>query len=371
MSLVLNAGLMVLLLVFIKFNAHPEKDDFAVKMMEMDEVPLEEIEVMEDIIENQVVEDVEVTDMIVMDAIDMQMDTSFPEDTTLASDIASPVSLKGLVAKSGGVSLGAIDGGMTRQTSFMGQSAEGARFAFVIDYSKSMSKDQLKVMKHELYSAVKKIGEGGLVSLIFFSGPVWRPDQDGVNRDAKSGAFARWGGSNGKGWYLKEGAEGPTPKWLIPNNRNLAALERLIYQTPTTYGTDWYPPLKEALSIRPAPDIIFFMTDGACPAGSITRTLEMVDDLPPKSVTINTVVLGIDESKATALKDIAEMTGGSFRHYGNQELKDVANALPAEPDDFKDFELTYLDGAQVQTHQSRTSTPLPPAVEEDLVEFDL
>ena len=98
-SLVLNAGLLILLFVFIQFSAPPEKDDFAVRMMEMDEVPPEEIEVVEEIIEEEVVEEVVVQDMVFSDTITPDLDSSFPEDTTLASDVASPVSLKGLVAK--------------------------------------------------------------------------------------------------------------------------------------------------------------------------------------------------------------------------------------------------------------------------------
>lgn len=87
--------------------------------------------------------------------------------------------------------------------------------------------------------ALAAIGERGLATVLFFSGPVWRPDQDALK------AESRWTGSNGRGWELKKDAEGPNPQWLIPNRKIMAALTRMIYQTPTTLGTDWYPPLKK------------------------------------------------------------------------------------------------------------------------------
>lgn len=366
-SVVLNTILLIMLLVFIKFAAPSEEHDVKVTVIEMDEEQVELEEIEEEIIE-EVVDDVEITDVVVsLDPMNTEpMQSDIPNDSsTIASDIVSPITMQGLAKAMSGVRLGELGGGMTRQTQFMGQSAEGTRFAFVIDYSKSMSNTQLRVMKHELYNAVKEIGDGGMVSLIFFSGPVWRPDQDA------QAAIGRWGGSNGKGWYLKDNIEAPEPQWLFPNTKNLAALERMIYQTPTTYGTDWYPPLKEALSIEPPPDIIFFMTDGACPQSSIDKTLTMVGDLPSGSVQINTMVLGIDESRATALKQIAEMTGGEFRHYDNKELSDVANQLPDAPNDFKDHGLTYLSPAEVRTVMTSSQQQLPPVVEQDLVEFDL
>ena len=256
---------------------------------------------------------------------------------------------------------------MTRQTQFMGQSAEGTRFAFVIDYSKSMKPDQLKVMKYELYSALEKIGEDGLATVIFFSGPVWRPDQDGT-------AVRQYWTSRGmtRGWNLKEDGIGPAPKWLLSTKRNLAALKRMIHLTPTTGGTDWYPPLKEALGMNPRPDIIYFMTDGKTSPESVTNTLEMVGDLPKNSVQINTVALGINEKDAEGLIKLADMTGGNYRSYNNAEIKEEANRLPAPPTEFKDFDLRYLGIGEVKTHMSKGAQQnLPPAVEEDIVEFDL
>lgn len=240
-SVVLNAILLVMLLVFITFAAPPEEPEVKVTVIEMDDEQIELEDIEEEIIE-EVVDDVEITDVVVsLDPINSEpMQSDIPNDSsTIASDIVSPITMQGLAQAMSGVRLGELGGGMTRQTQFMGQSASGTRFAFVIDYSKSMDKTQLRVMKHELYNAIKEIGDGGLVSVLFFSGPVWRPDQD--NQAIRQ----FWAGINATdGWGLKEGGENPNPQWLLPNAKNLAALQRMIYQTKTTGGTDWYPPLQ-------------------------------------------------------------------------------------------------------------------------------
>ena len=366
-SLVLNTVLLVMLLFFIKFAEPPKEPEVNVKVIEMDDEQIELEDIEEEIVE-EVVDDVEVTDIVVtMDPIMSEpMQSDIPNDSsTIASDLVSPISMAGLAQAMSGVRLGELGGGMTRQTQFMGTTTKGTRFAFVIDYSGSMNETQLAVMKHELYTAVKEIGDGGVVSLIFFAGPVWRPDQD-ANVVRKN-----WGGGNKEGWHLEEGAEPPNPQWILPDERNLAALQRLIYQTPKIFGTDWFPPLKEALSLEPKPDIVYFMTDGACNQTSIDKALAMVRELPSKSVQINTVVLGIDESKAPALKEIADITGGSFRSYDKKALADVATKLPPAPEDFSNYKLSYLSSGEAQTILSSSQRILPPIVEEDLVEFEL
>lgn len=256
--------------------------------------------------------------------------------------VKSPVVMKGIK--------GALNAGK-RGTSFMDSSVQGKRFAFVIDYSKSMNKNQLAVMKYELYNSIKTIGDKAMVTLLFFSGPVWRPDQD-----AKA-AENFWEGGNRKGWFLKKGAEGPNPQWLVPDEDNLAALQRMIYQTPTTFGTDWYHPLKLALDMDPRPDMVFFMTDGACPRSTSAKTVKYVESLPLRfEIKINTVVLGVNEKKVTALKKIAELTHGTFRHYDEKGLREVAARIgDAAPDTFSEKRLRYLSDAELRRRMKTKS----------------
>ena len=371
-SVLLNIGLFVMLLVFLKFSEPQPEINQAIKVIEADETP-EEIQEIEEIIPP---EEVETTDQIEPTSMDMsemvseQLDTSVPqEEQAIASPIVSPVIMQGLAQAMGGVNLSGLAGGTKRATRFMGQSAEGNRFAFVIDYSKSMKPPQLKVMKHELTTALAAIGQDGLATLLFFAGPVWRPDKDGGSQDAGTGAHARWKKRGNKGWQLLDGAESPNPQWLVPDQKNMAALERMIHKTPPTLGTDWYPPFNEILSMRPRPDVIFFMTDGRA---NPNRALELVRSLPKGQVVINTVALGINEEDAAPLKEIAELTGGNFRRYSYNETKKQAESLPPPPSSFSDAELSYLTPAEVRNRQSRGSGPRrPPPEEVDVVSFEI
>lgn len=368
-SVLLNIGLFTLLLTFLTVSQPQQETDQAIKVIETSDV--EDIQEIEELIPPEDLEETEMTEDMSLDMSEMvteQLDTSVPEEqTAIASPVVSPVIMEGLAQALGGVSLEGLGDGTKRATRFMGQSAEGNRFAFVIDYSLSMSKDQLRAMKHELTTALQAIGEQGLATLLFFSGPVWRPDQDAIE------AENRWGGNNRRGYFLKDGAEPPNPQWLVPDRRNMAALERMIYQTPITFGTDWYPPLKEVLDMRPRPDIIFFMTDGAVPGDSADRTVEMVDALPKGKIQINTVALGVAEEKVTALKEIAEMTGGNFRHYDQRELKDLVASLPDAPEKFDDADLRYLSLTEVRNRMSRGANAQrrPPPEEKDVVSFEI
>lgn len=368
-SVILNAGLFVLLLTFLQFSEPPQPSDNTIKVIEADENP-EEIEEIEDLIPPEEVETSEITEELTLDMSDMvteQLDTSVPqEEAAIASPVVSPVVMQGLAQAMSGVNLTGVGGGTRRATRFMGQSAEGNRFAFIIDYSKSMSDLQLRVMKHELTTALAAIGGEGLATILFFSGPVWRPDQD------EQEATDRWEGDNWTtNWRLKDGEEGPNPQWLVPDRRNMAALEQMIYQTKTTGGTDWYPPMREILEMTPRPDIIFFMTDGATSTTSSDKALEIVKPLR-REIRINTIALGVKDKDVGPLEELAEMTGGTFRRYDTNELKDIEKSLPEAPTDFSDASLRYLSIAEVRNRQSRGSGPRrPPPVEKDVVSFEI
>ncbi len=245
-----------------------------------------------------------------------------------------------------------MGGGMGVGVNFMGSESSGTRFAFVIDYSKSMSQLQQRVTKAELYSALEEIGDYGLATVLFFSGPVWRPDQD------EKTIRPLWQGNNGNGWFLKEEANGPDPQWFYPNSHNLAAMERMIYETPTTFGTDWYHPIKFVLKMEPPPDVIFFMTDGRSSKNTITKTLEMIDDLPKDQVVINTVALGVKPQDSEPLEEIAKMTGGEFKSYDDAQLKEREEKLDDIPDNFSSKSIRYEERV-IGTGMHRAGGPIP------------
>lgn len=123
--------------------------------------------------------------------------------------------------------------------------------------------------------------------------------------------------------------------------------------------------------MEPRPDVVFFMTDGKTSENSVNKTIELVKALPPGSVQINTVALGVSEKDMGGLRTVAEMTEGNFRHYDSKQLKEVEQQLPDDPAVFEDYDLTYLHPAEVRTVMTSNQQQLPPVKEEDLVEFDL
>jgi hypothetical protein len=87
---------------------------------------------------------------------------------------------------------------------------------------------------------------------------------------------------------------------------------------------------------------------------------------------VNTVALGVKEKDAAALEELAEMTGGKFRPYTNEELKEIADDLPDTPKDFSDTSLKYLSLAEVRSRQSRQrGLKRPPPEEKDVVSFEI
>jgi len=369
-SVLMNGLLMLLLLYAVQLPSQMEEERVSIRMQTEEPVT-------EEVMDPGELEDPELTDV---EDSTLNMDSSldvFAEmetDTDAAVDIESniiptmsPVKMLDMALQTGPVTLSGAGIPGKGATRFMGQQGEGERIAFVIDYSRSMNNTQLAVMKYELYTAVQKIGESGLVSMLFFSGPVWRPDQDAEE------ATQWWTGSNGNGWRVRDGEEGPNPQWFLPDRNNLAAIQRMIYNTPTTYGTDWYPPLKLALEMNPRPDVIFFMTDGNSPSSSVERTLKMVEDIPSGTVQINTVALGLKEEKAEPLKSIAEQTGGHFRLYTSTQLKEAEEALPKPPEKFSDQNLRYMSSSEVlhrSLENSQKGRPAP-VENDDVVTFEI
>lgn len=167
-SVIVNLGLLVLLLFMIQLSEPASKEETVFRMMDVEQVEMEDIQ---ELIEPEDVEpdltDDMTMDMNLEDMVTEMLDDSIPQEEAAIQPVVSPVIMEGL-AQAAGINFNdyLVDG--SRATRFMGQSGKGNRFAFVIDYSKSMNKQQLAVMKHELTSAIEAIGEKGMVSLLFF-----------------------------------------------------------------------------------------------------------------------------------------------------------------------------------------------------------
>ena len=331
-SIILHVVMLLLLIKLATFETREQTAEVQVIVVDPETVEFDELEPLDDLLEDDLDPPLDVSrDMETAEIVEEM----FRAEDLAISAAESPVIMAGL-NQFQAVNLEQLVDAGKRTTRFMGNEARGKRFAFVIDYSRSMSEDQLAVMKSELYKAIKGVGEDGLVTVLFFSGPVWRPDQDALASEKN------WTKSRGGGYELKKGCEGPNPQWLLPTEDNLEALERLIYQTPTTLGTDWFTPLKLVLEMSPRPDMVVFMTDGSVSETVSRRTIEYVKGLPQWMVRINTTALGVEPDKAEPLRILAEMTGGKFRLYDKEELANAAQKLPRAPTTFSSKDLRYL-----------------------------
>ena len=225
----------------------------------------------------------------------------------------------GDVGISGNVGIGnlGLDMGGMGMASFFGMQAKGNRFAFLIDYSRSMQPDQLKVMKHELIKTLKSFNSSVQVSLIFFSGPSFiagqDPNQVRANWDNPGGGF--------NNFVPKKGWKPPVPKWHTCTPTTKSNLEKHIRGTPTTGGTDWRNPFNMAYSMNPRPQVIYFMTDGA--TRNPQETVEKVKR--NRAIQVNSIAFGIPNAQAEEpMREMAKATRGTFKSYSKQQIGKMA-----------------------------------------------
>ena len=218
----------------------------------------------------------------------------------------------------GNIGLG-MDLGSMNMVSFFGMKSKGNRFAFLIDYSASMGANQLKVMKHELVKTLNTFNRDVQVALIFFSGPAFiagtTPKEAAQHWDKNGGAH---------NFTPKKGWRPPIPKWRACSPGIKAGFEKHVRGTPVSFGTDWRNPFNMAYSMSPAPQVIYFMTDGA--TGNPQATVDKVKKR--NKIQVNSIAFGIPNAKAEEpMKEMAKATRGTFKSYSKAEINNMAAKL--------------------------------------------
>lgn len=281
---------------------------------------------------------------------------SSPQMTqTISSSTVSPISLPtvevdlpsdsiGLSSSLGaGLSFGSgIGSSAGGSVNFMGTSGKGNRFLFVVDFSRSMGnmnssprdfnelsklvrKDKVSreiLMRHRLIKALKELPQGSEYQIILFS--KWAYAHDGVLDEwmDKEDFYEEKGDKHlarlkeveanstqdGSGYDIDD-YEFPQIKYLVASSDRIAQSIKIIERTPTTYGTNWQHPLLMALSIKPKPDVIFFMTDGA--VTNPEKALNLVEQANQSGVKINTTSM-MEPKAIEALQQLAQENGGEF-----------------------------------------------------------
>jgi len=200
-----------------------------------------------------------------------QMDSMLPSSMAGAS---SP-SLGSLGGLAGG---GGSPGG--KSIPFFGVNLQAKkRIAFLLDYSGSMDGPLRKKMEKELERSLRSLAPGTQVMVILWAGPAWLPTER-IN-DVKS----KWKkGSNYDDFSLINDQKLEPPPWIPISSESVNdIIANLRRQEAAPGGTDWKQPFRYAMQASPAPDMIFFMTDGQIPKDSIGKTLSSIDSALSKS----------------------------------------------------------------------------------------
>lgn len=210
---------------------------------------------------------------------------------------------------SGGDGFG--DGGAT----FFGQQVTARRIAYVIDYSQSMRGKRDQLMRGELTRSIEGLSSGMQYQLIFFAGPAWvAGDQVKLTDGNRKGLVTS--GRKEFEWITKGGAHGwevkgkpQVPEWLAVSSANSKSSLKHIKETPLVWGTLWAPGIDMALSMDPAPQIIYFMTDGLTGGNAVKEAEAIAKRAKKAKVIVNTVSL-MEPRAREAMVTLAKLTGG-------------------------------------------------------------
>jgi len=163
-------------------------------------------------------------------------------------------------------------------TSFFGITSKGTRFCYIVDVSGSMRNgERLPSAMAELTRSLQKLPDFARFYILFYSSGIQEP------------AIQR-------GWNT---ARASTVRRIV----------REFQQIQASGGTNPIPAFKQALSLQPLPEVIYFMTDGELTGFST----ELLSSMMPMNnhVIINTIAFA-DDSSQQLLRAIATMTGGQF-----------------------------------------------------------
>lgn len=209
-----------------------------------------------------------------------------------------------------------------RRSTFFNQDSDAERVVYVIDYSASMRGKRDSLMRKELKNSVETMLPGTQFGMIFFAGPAWVAGDDvsdGVVTDSKGKTYQWTKGGSHSSWM----PDGDLQKvsWKTMDDKEYKRLTEVVQKTPLVLGTVWTHPIFMALEMDPAPQVIYFMTDGA--AGRSEQWAEEIGKRARRTKTvINTVAMMVPKAEEP-LKEIAKKTGGVFTVVNEDGSREV------------------------------------------------
>jgi len=194
----------------------------------------------------------------------------------------------------GGEGVGPGLGGAGGEARFFGLEARGSRFAFVIDVSGSMlPPEKIGALQAALIESIDGLLDNASFCVVLYS----------------SGAVALLG-----------------DEWARATDEKKKAADRGIRSIQPTGGTNPLPAFDIAFSLKPAPDAIYFMTDGVF-SNEVAQELPAVIERKMRENEHRTPIHCItfqDDGSAKLMRRLARVTGGSYVHVASQ-------AAPARP----------------------------------------
>lgn len=201
-------------------------------------------------------------------------------------------------------------GGST--TSFFGIKAQGRRFAYLLDYSGSMSGEFRTTMEAELEKSLSALDRGTQVLVICWSGGAWMHDQQFTDVADKWERF----GKQYDEVALKKGAKLEAPKYVAISPDSVKKIMKGIaaqIQRPGT--TAWIPPFKLMMAADPPPDTVFFMTDAQIPPEKVKATIDAIDAImknSPHTPKVNSLWITNNTFKPAPMQELAQRFEGEL-----------------------------------------------------------
>ncbi len=251
----------------------------------------------------------------------------------IAADVASPVSIPvpdievtepTLEFGSGddfGDGWGSGDGdgfGAGGGTTFFNQKIKAERIVFVIDYSLSMRGEREELMRKELEKSVEGLTPGINFQMIFFAGPAWVAGSEvTVTNNRKKGLVElkgrtfEWTSPGGAHDWKPAGRKVQRADWITCDRTKMERARNTVRKTGLVWGTNWENPLRIALAMDPAPQLIVFMTDGVVDGDMVKLARRIGKEAVAKGTIVNTIAM-MEPKAEDGLLALAEATGGEF-----------------------------------------------------------
>jgi hypothetical protein len=168
-------------------------------------------------------------------------------------------------------------GGHGGRMKFMGVEGSGERFLIIADRSSSMNGPKLEYVKAEILKTLSDLRPGAKFYVIF---------------------------------YDSTATPMPGNRWVSGRSQAVQAAN-WIRQIYAQGGTEPLPAFELAFRMQPRPDTIFFMTDGLF-SNNVPDAVNRLNNGRPK-VVIHAISF-IDRSSESMMRQIAEQSGGQYRH---------------------------------------------------------